>query len=165
MDVRDPCKCLCDCQKSLVNIEAEDTAVVVLKFANDAFGIVEATTSIRPKDLEGSISILGSGGSVVIEGFAVNKMKTWEFVKPLKSDADVLQKYSVNPPNVYGFGHQAYYEHVVDCILNNKKQLVDGIEGRKSLELINAIYESIETGAEVSLHFKPKRSRLGKNSQ
>lgn len=152
-------------KKSLVNIEAEDTAVVVLKFANDAFGIVEATTSIRPKDLEGSISILGSGGSVVIEGFAVNKMKTWEFVKPLKSDADVLQKYSVNPPNVYGFGHQAYYEHVVDCILNNKKQLVDGIEGRKSLELINAIYESIETGAEVSLHFKPKRCRLGKNSQ
>jgi predicted dehydrogenase len=67
----------------------------------------------------------------------------------------------VNPPNVYGFGHQAYYEHVVDCILNNSQQLVDGLEGRKSLELITAIYESVETGCEVALRFEPKYCRLG----
>ncbi len=150
-------------KKALVNIEAEDTAVVVLKFANDAFGIIEATSAIRPKDLEGSISILGSGGSVVIEGFAVNKMKTWDFTKPLEEDDDVIREFSENPPNVYGFGHKAYYDHVVDCILNNKSQLVDGAEGRKSLELINAIYESIETGREVFLNFKPSKSKLGRN--
>lgn len=150
-------------KKALVDIEAEDTAIVVLKFANDAYGIVEATTGIRPKDLEGSISILGSGGSVVIEGFAVNKMKTWDFVLPEENDEEVINKFSENPPNVYGFGHKAYYDHVVDCILNNKKQLVDGIEGRKSLELINAIYESIETGKEVILNFKPSKSKLGKH--
>ncbi len=148
-------------KKALANIEAEDTAAVVLKFSNGAFGIIEATTAIRPKDLEGSISILGERGSVVIEGFAVNQMKTWSFVEPLPGDSDVLAKCSVNPPNVYGFGHQAYYEHVVDSILNNSPQLVDGIEGRKSLELISAIYESIETGREVSLHFEPKFCRLG----
>jgi predicted dehydrogenase len=67
----------------------------------------------------------------------------------------------VNPPSVYGFGHQAYYEHVVSSILNNTAQLVDGLAGRKSLELISAIYESVETGREVSLRFKPSRCRLG----
>ena len=67
----------------------------------------------------------------------------------------------MNPPNVYGFGHQAYYEHVVDCILNSKQHLVDGWGGRKSLELINAFYESIETGQEVFLQFRPKHCRLG----
>jgi predicted dehydrogenase len=149
---------------ALVDIEAEDTAIVLLRFANGAFGIIEATTAIRPKDLEGSISILGENGTVVIEGFAVNQMKTWNFVKSVADDKNVLEKYSVNPPNVYGFGHQAYYEHVVDCILNDKQQLVDGLEGRKSLELISGIYESIETGQEVFLRFEPKRCRLGQRN-
>jgi UDP-N-acetyl-2-amino-2-deoxyglucuronate dehydrogenase len=149
---------------ALINIEAEDTATVLLRFADGAFGIIEATTAVRPKDLEGSISLLGEGGSVVIEGFAVNQMKTWNFVEPLPGDEDILTQYSVNPPNVYGFGHQAYYEHVVDCILNNTQQLVDGLEGRKSLELISAIYESIETGREVVLRFEPKHCRLGERN-
>ena len=146
---------------ALVNIEAEDTAVVVLKFKSGALGIIEATTATRPKDLEGSISILGERGTVEIGGFAVNQMKVWNFVEEKATDREVLEKFSVNPPNVYGFGHQAYYEHVVDSILNDRPQLVDGLEGRKSLELIMAIYESIETGREVSLRFQPKRCRLG----
>jgi predicted dehydrogenase len=146
---------------ALADIEAEDTAVVTLRFRNGALGIVEATTATRPRDLEGSISVLGEGGSVEIAGFAVNKMKTWEFASPVADDDKVLADFSVNPPNVYGFGHQAYYEHVVDCIENNTQQLVDGLEGRKSLELINAIYESIETRKEVHLHFRPRYCRLG----
>jgi UDP-N-acetyl-2-amino-2-deoxyglucuronate dehydrogenase len=149
---------------ALVNIEAEDTAVVSLRFANGALGVIEATTATRPKDLEGSVSILGEGGTVVVGGFAMNKMETWSFAKPEPGDDQVMAKYSVNPPNVYGFGHQAYYEHVVDCIRHDKKQLVDGLEGRRSLELIMAIYESIETGREVSLRFRPSRCRLGVRS-
>lgn len=146
---------------ALAKIEAEDTAVVTLRFRNGALGIIEATTAVRPVDLEGSLSILGEGGSVEVGGFAVNKMKVWNFVTPASGDDEVMEKYSVNPPNVYGFGHQAYYDHVVDCILNNKQHLVDGLEGRKSLELINAIYESIETGREITLRYRPKYSRLG----
>jgi UDP-N-acetyl-2-amino-2-deoxyglucuronate dehydrogenase len=150
---------------ALVEIEAEDTAVVALKFKNGALGVIEATTAVRPKDLEGSISILGEGGSVEIGGFAVNKMKTWNFVESQEEDNDVLEKYSVNPPNVYGFGHQSYYEHVVDCLKNNKKHLIDGLEGRKSLELINAIYESIETRKEISLRFQPTHCLLGRKNE
>ena len=149
---------------ALVDIEAEDTAVVILKFRNGALGVIEATTAIRPKDLEGSISILGEKGSVEIGGFAVNEMKTWNFESSEESDIDVLTKYSVNPPNVYGFGHQAYYDHVLQCLKTNAAALVDGLEGRKSLELINAIYESSETGQEVFLRFKPNKSKLGQRN-
>lgn len=146
---------------ALVNIEAEDTAVATLKFRNGSLGIIEATTATRPKDMEGSISILGEKGAVEIAGFAVNKIRTWQFCDQLSGDAEVMDKHSVNPPNVYGFGHHAYYQHVIDCLLNGRSTLVDGLEGRKSLELISALYESVETGKEVYLRFKPKRCKLG----
>ena len=123
--------------------------------------VIEATTAIRPKDLEGSISMLGATGSVEIGGFAVNEMKVWNFDPVLAEDDEVLDKYSVNPPNVYGFGHQAYYDHVVSCITNDEPHLVDGLEGRRSLELISAIYESVETGREVPLRFVPTQCKLG----
>jgi len=146
---------------ALVDIESEDTAVVALRFRNGALGVIEATTAVRPRDLEGSITVLGEGGSVEIGGFAVNQLKHWQFVTQQPGDEEVVAKYSVNPPSVYGFGHQAYYEHVVDCILNRRTQLVDGLQGRKSLELISAIYESIETGREVQLRFSPRHCKLG----
>lgn len=149
---------------ALVNIEAEDTAVATLKFRNGALGIIEATSATRPKDIEGSISILGAGGSVEIAGFAVNKIRTWQFGDNHVADAEVMEKYSVNPPNVYGFGHQAYYEHVVDCLTNNTKALVDGHEGRQSLELIMALYESIASQKEVNLPLEVKHSKLGSRS-
>ncbi len=146
---------------ALARIETEDTAVATLKFKSGALGIIEATTAARPTDLEGSLSILGEKGMVEIAGFAVNQIRHWRFVDEQPSDRDVIEKFSVNPPNVYGFGHQAYYQHVVDCLTNQRAALVDGLEGRRSLELITALYESIETGEEVPLHFTPRLSRLG----
>jgi len=145
----------------LVNIETEDTGVVILRFKNGALGVIEATTGTRPKDLEGSISILGENGTVEIGGFAVNEMKVWNFVDSGPDDENVLEKYRSNPPNVYGFGHYEYIKDVIKCIREDRKALVDGLEGRRSLELINAIYESVETKKEVFLRFKPKRCKLG----
>ena len=146
---------------ALANVETEDTAIVTLKFKNGALGIIEATTATRPANLEGSISILGENGTVVVGGVAVNEMQTWAFEDVEDGDSTVLEEFSVNPPNVYGFGHQAYYEHAVDCIENGSANLVDGLQGRKSIELISAIYESAETGKEVFLKFQPKHCRLG----
>ncbi len=146
---------------ALVDIEAEDTATAVVTFKNGALGIIEATTAARPKDMEGSISILGEKGSVVIGGFAVNRIEHWEFADPLPEDEIIRTQFNENPPNVYGFGHKRYYEDVVHAILNNTRSLVDGLEGRKSLELITALYESMETGKEVYLRFQPKRCKLG----
>ncbi|HSC74609.1 MAG TPA: Gfo/Idh/MocA family oxidoreductase [Pseudomonadales bacterium] len=147
---------------ALVDIEAEDTAVATVKFRNGALGVVEATNCARPVDLEGSISVLGEKGTVVIGGFAVNKMLTWRFAEEHPEDAEVTEKYSVNPPDIYGFGHSAYYNHVVDCLTNNRPALVDGREARKCIEFLLALYESIETGKEVFLPVTPQHCRLGR---
>jgi len=146
---------------ALVDIEAEDTAVATLKFNNGALGIIEATTATRPKDMEGSFSILGEMGMVEVGGFAMNEIRHWAFQDASSDDDTVRENFSINPPNVYGFGHQAYYEHVMKCLEGEGAALVDGLEGRKSLELITALYESIETGQPVPLRFYPKLSRLG----
>lgn len=148
---------------ALANIEVEDTGAAILKFQSGALGIIEATTATRPHDLEGSLSIMGEKGTVVIGGFAVNEIQTWEFVEPEDGDATVFEECNQNPPNVYGFGHIPYLEHVVDCIDKDHPALVDGLVGRRSLELISALYESIETGREVALRFDPKRCRLGRS--
>src|SRR5690606_4460771 len=71
---------------ALVDIEAEDTAVVLLRFKSGALGVIEATTAVRPKDLEGSLSLLGESGSVEIGGFAVNQMKVWNFLNSEPGD-------------------------------------------------------------------------------
>lgn len=158
----DPVSVMAKTGTYLVDIEADDTAAAIIKFNNGALGIVEATTATRPKDLEGSLSVLGEKGSVVIEGFSVNKIKTWNFENESDTEREsVLKEHSENPPNVYGFGHNRYIDHVIKCIKDDKKALVDGFEGRKSLELINAMYESAETGKEVFLRFQPSRSKLG----
>ncbi|MGD2102600.1 MAG: Gfo/Idh/MocA family oxidoreductase [Acidimicrobiia bacterium] len=145
----------------LADIEAEDTGVAVVTFASGAVGLIEATTAARPTDLEGSLSILGERGTVEIGGFAVNEMKTWRFEEELPGDEEVLGIYRENPPDVYGFGHKTYLASVVDAIRNDAPALVDGLEGRKSLELISAIYESAERGTEVVLHFQASKARLG----
>jgi UDP-N-acetyl-2-amino-2-deoxyglucuronate dehydrogenase len=148
---------------ALVDIETEDTGVAIITFESGAIGLVEATTAVRPKDLEGSLSILGEMGSVEIGGFAVNEMKVWNFIDEAEGDDSVIEKYSTLPANVYGFGHEKYIQNVCDSLQHNHSALVDGLEGRKSLELINAIYESIETGVPVNLKFSPKYSKLGLN--
>jgi UDP-N-acetyl-2-amino-2-deoxyglucuronate dehydrogenase len=149
---------------ALVNIEAEDTAVATVRFANGALGVIEATTASRPRDLEGSFSILGSGGAVEVAGFAMNEIRSWQFASSLESDQEVIARYSVNPPNVYGFGHQAYYEHVVDCLNNGTVALVDGAEGKRSLGLVAALYESMASGREVAMPARLEKSLLGRSS-
>lgn len=148
----------------LVKVEVEDTATAVLKFANGALGVVEATTATRPKDQEGSISVLGERGMVEVGGFAMNEIRTWQFDKPEPGDEALTSETSEMPANVYGFGHAAYLKDVAIAIQTGRGGLVDGLEGMKSLRLINAMYESAETKQEVKLRFNPVAVKLGKNT-
>lgn len=144
----------------LVRIEAEDTGIAILKFKNGALGVVEATTATRPKDLEGSISILGEKGSVEIGGFFMNELKTWNFSEPDEMDREVWERFSKVPAEP-AWNHTEFFKDVVGSLNSERKGLIDGLEGRRSVELINAIYESAETGKEVFLRFTPKKCRLG----
>jgi len=157
----DPISVFAKSSTALVNIEVENCGVAVLKFKNGALGVIEVTTATRPRDLEGSLSILGEHGTVVVGGFAVNEIQSWDFQNPLPEDESVIKETLQKPPSVYGFGHIPYLENVVKCIRNEEPALVDGLEGRKSLELISAIYESVETGREVFLRFQPQKCKLG----
>lgn len=149
----------------LSDIEVDDTSAAIVRFRSGALGIIEATTAARPTDMEGSLSILGEKGSAVIGGFAVNEMLYWKFSEKSTEDKKTMGEYTEMPENVYGFGHKRYIENVIDTLKKNGNALVDGLEGRKSLELINAIYESAETGREVHLRFIPERSKLGRTSE
>jgi len=144
----------------LVNIECEDTGAALVRFSSGAIGIIEVTTATRPKDLEGSISILGEKGSVVIGGFFMNELTTWAFVERQPADDIMIEKYGKNPEG-WGYNLGEYLKDVIKAIRKKKAGLVDGLEGRKSLELISAIYESIETGNEITLRFQPKKCKLG----
>jgi len=146
----------------LVDIECEDTGAAILRFTSGAIGIIEATTATRPKDLEGSISILGEKGSVVIGGFFMNELTTWEFEKKQPIDDVIFAQSGRNPANG-SYNHGEYLKDVIKSVESNRAGLVDGLEGRKSLELVSAIYESIETGREITMRFSPRRCKLGVN--
>lgn len=131
-------------------IEAEDSGVGIVKFRSGALGVIEVNVLTYPKNLEGSITILGEKGSVKIGGTAVNKIEHWVFAD-YDDDDKAVDASNTSPPNVYGFGHEGYYRNVLAVLRGQAKPDTDGRAGRKSLELILGIYESAKTGREVPI--------------
>ena len=131
-------------------IEAEDSGAAILKFRNGALGVIEVTMLTYPKNLEGSITLIGETGTVKIGGTAVNKVEHWQFAS-YDNDDKLIDEASTNPPNVYGFGHETYYRNVVAVLRGESTPDTDGRSGRKSLELILGIYKSAKSGNTVPL--------------
>jgi UDP-N-acetyl-2-amino-2-deoxyglucuronate dehydrogenase len=131
-------------------IEAEDSGAAVLTFRNGAIGVLDVTMLTYPRNLEGSLTILGAKGSVKIGGTAVNRVETWLF-EDYDDDDKLIEAAATSPPSVYGFGHEGYYRNVVRVLRGGAVPDTDGREGRKSLEIILAIYESARTGQSVRL--------------
>jgi UDP-N-acetyl-2-amino-2-deoxyglucuronate dehydrogenase len=128
-------------------IEVEDTGVAALKWRNGAMGTVNVTMLTYPKNLEGSITVLGEQGSVRIGGVAVNEIQHWQFAASDPMDAEVQDATT----SVYGFGHPLYYDNVIRTLRGEAEPDTDGREGLKSLELLIAMYLSARDGKRVNL--------------
>ncbi len=131
-------------------IEAEDSGAAVMRFRSGALGVLEVTMLTYPKNLEGSVTLLGERGTVRIGGTAVNRVEHWQFAD-YDDDDKLVELANTNPPSVYGFGHEAYYRNVLAVLRGEAPPETDGRAGRKSLELILGIYESARTGREVPI--------------
>ena len=126
------------------DIEAEDTGVVNIKWHNGAIGSMAVTMLTYPKNLEGSITILGNKGSARIGGVAVNEIQVWDFDESKDYDDDIRNA-SYETTSVYGFGHPLYYANVKDVLRGVAEPQTDGRSGLVSLELIEAIYRSAKS--------------------
>lgn len=131
-------------------IEAEDTGVISVKWRNGALGSLNCTMLTYPKNLEGSITILGEKGTVRVGGVAVNEIQEWQFEQP-DSDDEKIKTASYQTTSVYGFGHPMYYDNVIEVLRGNAEPDVDGREGLKSLEVLIAAYRSSRDGVRVGL--------------
>lgn len=132
------------------SIEAEDSGSAVIRFRNGAIGSMNVSMLTYPKNLEGSVTILGENGTVKLGGVAINKFEKWEF-NDSDEDDKLVEETNYQPPNVYGFGHTAYYKNVIDSLRGDAPPATDGRSGRKSLELILAIYKSAREGKRIPL--------------
>ena len=133
-------------------IETEDTGAAILRFRNGALGVLETTMLTFPRNLEGSITILGEHGTVQVGGTALNRVVQWQFAEYHDDDREAeALRVAPDPLSVYGSGHRPYYENVVRVLRGEAAAGTDGREGRKSLELILGIYESARTGREIHL--------------
>ncbi len=132
------------------NIEVEDTGVISIKWRSGALGSMSVTMLTYPKNLEGSITIIGEKGTVRVGGVAVNEIQHWEFAEPDEDDAQVKEA-NYQTTSVYGFGHPLYYDNVIKVLRGESLPETDGREGLRSLELLIATYLSARDGRRVSL--------------
>ncbi len=147
-------------------IEVEDVATATLRFANGALGVIEATTAAYPGYLK-RIELHGSEGSAVLEE---EDLKAWDFAKKNRSDAAILREMAsvkstgggaADPAAIGHHGHTMQFRDVLKAIKSDGTPAIDGYEGRRSVEIILAIYKSAATGRTVKLPLKsdPKLPR------
>lgn len=132
------------------DIEVEDTGVLNVRWRNGALGSMAVTMLTYPKNMEGSITILGEKGTVRIGGMAVNDIQQWEFADAMDYDSQIHDA-NYETTSVYGFGHPLYYHNVIEVIRGRAEPETDGREGLKSLEVLIATYLSARDGCSVAL--------------
>jgi len=132
------------------DIEAEDTGVMSVRLRHGGLASVNVTMLTYPKNLEGSVTLLGEKGTVRIGGTAVNRIDHWEFDAPHADDALVADA-SYGIDSVYGPGHPLYYDNVIKTLRGEAQAQVDGYEGLRSLEVLIAGYRSARDGQRVGL--------------
>jgi UDP-N-acetyl-2-amino-2-deoxyglucuronate dehydrogenase len=132
------------------DIEVEDTGVLSVRWRSGALGSMNVTMLTFPRNLEGSITILGEKGTVRVGGVAVNEIQHWEFAEKLPQDEQIASA-NYQTTSVYGFGHPLYYKNVIDVLRGEAEPETDGREGLKSLEVLVAAYLSARDGKRIAL--------------
>ena len=131
-------------------IEVEDSGVAAIRWRSGAMGTLNVTMLAYPKNLEGSITILGEKGTVRVGGVAVNEIQHWEFDEKQPQD-EAIKEASYSTTSVYGHGHPLYYDNVINTLCGTAEAETDGREGLKSLELLIAMYRSARDGQRIGL--------------
>ena len=133
------------------DIEAEDTAVAVLEFANGALGTIEAATSVYP-GYPRRLEVTGSEGTLILEHdrlIAVDlRSGSPQGVMVGGEDRNLSAATAVVSD---ASGHARVIQDFVRAIETNSTPACDGRQGRHSVELVQAIYTSARTGAPVTL--------------
>ena len=125
------------------SIEMEDTAVLNLEYENGAVGNLSLTMLTHPKNIEGSITILGENGTVKVGGIALNKIETWKF-KDDNEDDELLDEANYEIQSVYGSGHLSFYKEIIDILNNISTNIFSYQQGLLSLDVIMSAYKSIK---------------------
>jgi len=130
-------------------IAAEDVGMAMLKFKSGALGLIEAASTIYPRNLEESIAVFGERGTVVIGDVNSGKIRAWDFFDFIgKNQAMYICAGAVEHNDA---GHLAVLQDLINAMKKGCRPALDGHEGRKSLEVVLGIYRSAETGQPVSL--------------
>lgn len=129
-------------------IEVEDTGVVNIAWENGAIGSMSVTMLTYPKNLEGSITIIGEKGTVQLDGPGLSDVKHWSF-----ENANVfpVENSGFSADREFSNGHGPYYKNVADVMLRGEKAVSDGISGIKSIELLEAIANSAGNNKTINL--------------
>lgn len=135
-------------------VPVEDTTLALMDYANGARGVLQASTAMFPgSDLR--IEINGSTGTATMVGERVVRM---DFQDKRPEDAQALTIGAAQGPT--GAGGAAAFQHhehmyliedLCDAIRENRDPRVTGREGRRTLELALAMYDSAETGRWIEL--------------
>ena len=124
-------------------IECEDVGVAVLRFSSGALGTIEGTANVYPENLEETLYIFGEKGSVKAGGKSLNTIEIWQFEDEEPEDTRI-RKVHEEAENIYGNGHNPLYADMVDSIINNRQPYIDGVEGKKAMEIVLRIYRKDE---------------------
>jgi len=133
------------------DIETEDATTAIVRFKDNAIGIIETSTCVYPQNLEETLFISGENGTVLIGGTAINRIDAWSFKGGFVNERMMIESLLKEASIKRRLGHSGMINNMLYAIDNDVEPLVPGEEGKKSLEIALAIYKSMNTRKEVVL--------------